>query len=63
MDKILKFFNKIMGLMVFLIAVTLIVLLFHHRHHGRDWHHRHFKDGPGNKDSVIKSYRDSANKN
>jgi hypothetical protein len=62
MDKILNFFNKIMGLMIFLIAVTLIVLLFHLGHHGRGWHHRHFKDGYGNKDSITKSYRDSADK-
>ncbi|HEY1870022.1 MAG TPA: hypothetical protein VGG71_03135 [Chitinophagaceae bacterium] len=53
MDKFLGFFNKISGLLVFLILVLLAVNHFHH-------HHSHRMGGHGHqgRDSV-KTYTDS----
>lgn len=62
MNKLFDFFNKIMGLIVFLIAAILLLFLFHHGHHGRNWHHSHFTNVTGNNDSLMKSYRDSVDK-
>lgn len=45
MNKILAFFNKIMGLMVFLLVVLLALSFMRHGHHRHGWHHRQMKDG------------------
>lgn len=58
MQKILDFFNKIMGLVVFLLAITVLVAFFHHGHHWKNGPHRHFKNGERYEDST-KSVKDS----
>jgi heme A synthase len=59
MNKIFEFFNKIMGLMIFVIIILLAVSFIHRGHHGHRWHHRHFEDSHEQKDSVIKSSMDT----
>jgi hypothetical protein len=56
----LNFFNKISGLMIFIVAVILTFAMIHHRHHGRCGH-RHAKEGHAARDSV-RVYRDSTEK-
>jgi len=58
MNKILGFFNKIMGLMVFLIACMLLVFLIH-VHHGRGSHHGMFPGYRWKHDSTALKMQDS----
>lgn len=62
MNRVLEFFNKIMGVMVFIIGIAVIFLLIHHGHHHGGWHHRHFRGHQGTKDSLYKPYSDSVNR-
>jgi hypothetical protein len=46
MNKVLAFFNKIMGLIIFLIFLIVLMEHLHHAHFGRWGHHRHFAGHP-----------------
>ncbi|MFI5153749.1 MAG: hypothetical protein ACHQET_10480 [Chitinophagales bacterium] len=62
MNRVFEFFNKIVGLMVFFIAIAMIFLLIHRGHHYMGWHHRHFRGHQWTKDSLYKEYKDSVNR-
>ncbi len=57
MKKLLEFFNRIAGLIVFLI---FLILLIEHLHHGRFWRrnfHRHFtsRSVSGDSTGILKA--------
>jgi hypothetical protein len=46
MNKMLEFFNKISGLIIFLIFIVVFMEHIHHAHLGRWGHHRNFGGHP-----------------
>ncbi|HXB43835.1 MAG TPA: hypothetical protein VNV85_07250, partial [Puia sp.] len=62
MNKLLAFFNKIMGLVIFLI---FLVVLMEHIHHGHFWHRGHQRPMGGRQayGDSIKTNPDTSRKN
>ncbi len=59
MNKVLDFFNKISGVMIFLILLIVFIThlqIAHFHHHGKRWHHdgRDSLSSPVNKDTLAK---------